>query len=89
MSKLKPIGPRVLIESIAVEKVTSGGIIIPNKALEGERSNKGLVVSVSDEVKNIKVNDTLFYNKYTGAEIELGDKKYIILKVEDIYAIVK
>lgn len=84
---LKPIGQRVLIESIANDKVTAGGIIIPGS--KEEKPNRGKVVSVSDEVKSISVDNTIFYNKYTGAEIELADKKYIILKLEDIYAVVK
>ena len=87
MSKLKPIGKRVLVEAIAVDKVTAGGILLTSK--EDEKSNKGIVVSVSDEINNISVDDTIYFNRHTGAEIALGDKKYIMLKLEDIYAVVK
>ncbi len=87
MRKIKPIGLRVLIESIEDNKTTKSGIILPGA--KDERPNKGIVVSVSNEVKNIEVNDTIFYNKFTGAEITIDEKKYIVLKVEDIYVTVK
>ena len=87
MSKLKPIGKRVLIDAIVADKVTAGGIILNPK--EEEKPNKGIVVSVSDEINNISVDDTIYFNRHTGAEIALGDKKYIMLKLEDIYAVVK
>ncbi len=88
MSKVKSIGKRILIELAAPETVTAGGIIIPESAKD-PKANKGKVVSVGEEVTNIKVNDSVFFNKFTGAEIEHEGYKYLTLKQEDIYAVFK
>ena len=84
---LKALGKKVLIEVSAPETVTAGGIIIPES--KKESSNKGKVVSVGEEVTSIVEGDFIFFNKFTGAEIEFEKFKYLVLKLEDVHAIVK
>lgn len=87
MGKLIAFGKKLLIEVSAPETVTAGGIIIPES--KKESSNKGKVVSVGEEVTSIVEGDFIFFNKFTGAEIEFEKFKYLVLKLEDVHAIVK
>ena len=87
---LKPIDDRVVIElkDDIVEK-NVGGIIIPDTAKD--KPNIGIVVAVGtdkDLQGIIKVNDKVIYAKYSGTEIEMDGKKYLITSKKDVLAIV-
>ena len=87
---LKPIDDRVVIElkDDIVEK-NVGGIIIPDTAKD--KPNIGVVVAVGTEKDLqdiIKVNDKVIYAKYSGTEIEIETKKYLIVSKKDVLAIV-
>jgi len=87
---LKPIDDRVVIElkDDIVEK-SVGGIIIPDTAKD--KPNIGVVVAVGTdkELQSIlKVNDKVIYAKYSGTEIEMEGKKYLITSKKDVLAIV-
>lgn len=85
---IKPLMDRVIIEPIIEEK-TPSGIIIPSTAQE--KSQKGIVISIGngkkDEPITVKVNDLVFYEKYSGSELTIDDKNYIILHEKNIMAI--
>ena len=85
----KPLADRVLIETVAAEEKTASGIFIPDTAKE--KPLKGTVVAVgngkTDEPMTVKVGDTVIYGQYSGTEIKLDDKKYLIMKETDIYGI--
>ena len=81
---IKPIGERVLIEQIEAETKTASGLIIPDSAQE--KPLQAMVVSIGDEVKAVKKGDTVLYAKFTGTEINLDNKKYLMLEVSDILA---
>jgi len=93
MSKLNltPLADRVLVEPAAAEQKTAGGIIIPDTAKE--KPQKGTVVAVGngkkDEPMTVKVGDAVLYGKYSGTEVNVDGKDYLIMKESDIYAIVK
>jgi len=86
--KLKPLADRVIIEPAEAEQKTAGGIIIPDTAKE--KPQKGVVVAVGpgkkDEPMTVKVKDTVLYGKYSGTEISVDGKTYLIIKESDIYA---
>ena len=92
MAKLniKPLADRVIVEPSAAEDKTSGGIIIPDTAKE--KPQKGTVVAVGpgkkEEPLTVKVGDIVLYGKYTGTEITLDDKEYLIMRESDIVAII-
>ena len=92
MAKLniKPLADRVIIEPSAAEDKTAGGIIIPDTAKE--KPQKGTVVAVGpgkkEEPLTVKVGDTVLYGKYSGTEITLGDKEYLIMRESDVVAII-
>ncbi len=86
--KLKPLADRVVIEPAEAEQKTAGGIIIPDTAKE--KPQKGTVVAVGpgkkDEPMTLKVGNTVLYGKYSGTEISIDGKSYLIMKEGDIYA---
>ncbi|WP_297574478.1 co-chaperone GroES [uncultured Campylobacter sp.] len=84
----KPLGKRLLVKREEETKTTASGIIIPDNATK-ERPSSGKVVAVCDECKEIKVNDTVVFEKYAGNEISLNDEKFLVLKCEDILGIIK
>lgn len=85
-TNIKPLGARVLVERAKVEEKTDSGIIIPDSAQE--KQNKGKVVAVGNDVKDVKVGDTVLYGKFNGTEINEGDEAFLILQEEDLLAIV-
>lgn len=89
MSKIQPLHDRVLVEPYPAEEKTASGIIIPDTAKE--KPQKGKVIALGsgkkDEAMTVKVGDTVLYGKYSGTEIEVEHKKYLIMKESDIFAI--
>ena len=86
--KLKPLADRVVVEPAEAEQKTAGGIIIPDTAKE--KTQKGTVVDVGpgtkDEPMTVKKGDTVLYGKYSGTEVSIDGKYYLIMKESDIYA---
>lgn len=85
----KPLGKRVLVEREEESKTTASGIIIPDNASK-ERPSVGKVVAVGcdDECKVVKVGDSVVFGKYSGSEVELDDKKYLVLNLEDVLGVI-
>ncbi|MFT7538879.1 MAG: chaperonin GroES [Lysobacterales bacterium] len=94
--KIKPLGDRVLVEQMEAEEVSRGGILLPDTAKEkpaegkvvavgaGKRADDGTLIPV-----NIKIGDKVIYSKYGGNEISTSDgKEYLVVREDDIYAIV-
>jgi len=93
---LKPLGNRLVVEPLEAEEVTAGGIVLPETAKE--KPQKGVVLSIGpgerdDKGKRIemdvKAGDTVLYAKYAGTEIKVDGKKLLILKENDILAIIE
>jgi len=84
--KFKPDEDRVLVEPAAAEEKTAGGIIIPDTAKE--KPQRGTIVAAGpgkkDEPVLVSVGDTVFYGKYSGTEIQLDGKDYLIMRASDI-----
>ena len=94
--KIQPLHDRVIVKRVEEEETTKGGIIIPDTAKE--KPMEGIVVAVGsgrieDEGKKIplevKKGDRVLFSKYAGTEIKIDDEEHLIMKEEDIIAIVK
>jgi chaperonin GroES len=87
---VKPLADRVLVEPAAAEQRTAGGIIIPDTAKE--KPQKGTVVAIGngkkDEPLTVKVGDQVLYGKYSGTEINIEGKDYLIMRESDILAVI-
>lgn len=90
MKKITPLADRVLVEPAAAEEKTKGGIIIPDTAKE--KPQEGKVISAGkgkkDEPMTVKAGDKILYGKYSGTEINLEGKEYLIMRESDIYAVI-
>ena len=88
--KIKPLADRVLIEPAKAETTTESGIIIPDTAQE--KPQKGTIVAIGsgkiDEPMTVKVGDTVLYGKYSGTELKLDGKDFLIMREADILAII-
>ncbi|WP_099203387.1 co-chaperone GroES [Miniphocaeibacter massiliensis] len=86
---LKPIGERIVVKMVEVEEKTASGIVLPSSAQE--KPQVAEVVAVSEEVKDstIKVGSKVIYSKYSGTEVKLDKEEYIIVKTEDVLAVVE
>lgn len=94
--QLKPLHDRVVIERLdADEQKSSGGIIIPDTAKE--KPQRGKVVAVGDGAFNdkgdrnkpdVKVGDEVLFGKYSGNDIKVDGKEYMIMRENEIFAIV-
>ena len=93
--KMKPLGDRIVLKQVETEEKTKSGIILPDSAKE--KSQEALVVAVGPgkavdgrlTPMQVKEGDKVIYSEYAGTEVELDDKKYIIVGQDDIIAIVE
>ena len=87
--KIKPLADRVLVEPAAAEERTASGLYIPDTAKE--KPQRGKVVAVGngkkDEPMTVKVGDAVLYGKYSGTEINVEGKDYLIMREADIFAV--
>lgn len=94
--KIKPLGDRVLVQPVEEKEVKKGGIIIPDTAKE--KPQEGVVIAVGAGKVNdagnkvamdIKVGDKVLYGKYSGTEIKLDGKEYLIMHQDDVLGILE
>ncbi|RPI36815.1 MAG: co-chaperone GroES [Nitrospiraceae bacterium] len=85
--KFKPLKDRVFVKYSAEAEKTAGGLYIPESAKE--KPQKGVIEAVGSEVKEIKVGDTILFDKYSGSKINIDNNEYLIIKEEDILGIVQ
>lgn len=92
--ELKPLGDKVVIKKIELEEKTVSGIVLPSSAKE--ETNIAEVIAIGREILDddktkdeIKVGDNVLFSKYAGTEVELEREKFIVLKYQDLLAVVK
>jgi chaperonin GroES len=93
--QITPLGDRILVKPLEAEEKTKGGIILPDTAKE--KPQEGRVVAVGkgkvlDDGKvqplEVKPGDKILYGKYSGTEIKLEDEEHLIIREEDVLAII-
>ena len=92
--KVTPLGDRVLVQALDAQEISKSGIIIPDTAKE--RPSEGKVIAVGkgrltdkgERIKNdVSKGDKVLYGKYSGTEVKIDGKEYLILREADILAI--
>jgi len=92
---LKPLGDRVVVKASEAEEQTKSGLFIPDTAKE--KPQKGIVIAVGEGKYredgtrvpvDVKVDDVVIYGKYGGTEVKVDGEDYLILRADDIYAVV-
>ncbi len=87
--KIKPLGKNVLVKMKKQEQKTESGIVLPETASD-ERPQIGEVKAVGESEKiKVKVGDDIIFAKYSGTEVKIDKDEYLILKSEDILAVVE
>jgi chaperonin GroES len=94
--KIQPLGDRIVIEVLEAKEKTKGGIVLPDTAKEKPQEGKVVAVGkgkTTEEGKTVplevKVSDKILYGKYSGTEVNIDEKEYLIIKEEDVLAVVK
>ncbi len=94
--KLRPLHDRIIIKRVEEETTTAGGIVLPGSATE--KPSRGKVIAVGNgkildngQVKalDVKVGDEVLFGKYSGSEVKVGDDEYIVMREDEIMAVVE
>ncbi len=92
--KVKPLGDRVLLESLEVAEQVKGGIVIPDSAKEKPQEYKVVALGTGKTDDNgkkiafdVKIGDLVLTNKYGGTEVKVEEKEYKLVSAEDILAV--
>lgn len=92
---IKPLHDRVVIKRMEEEKVSAGGIVIPDSATE--KPIRGEVIAVGEgklldngQVRKlqVKVGDTVLFGKYSGTEVKVDGTEYLVVREDDLFAII-
>ncbi|HLQ84451.1 MAG TPA: co-chaperone GroES [Pseudogracilibacillus sp.] len=91
---IKPLGDRVVIELVKQEEKTASGIVLPDSAQE--KPQEGLVIAVGSGIIDdgdripleVKEGDKVIYSKYAGTEVKYEGKEYLIIREDDILAVI-
>lgn len=93
--KLTPLGDRVVLKQLVAEETTKSGIVLPGQSKEKPQQAEVIAVGPGGivdgkEVKmEVKVGDQVIYSKYSGTEVKLDEEEYIIVKQNDILAVIE
>lgn len=94
--KLRPLHDRVIVKRLEEERVSAGGIVIPDSA--AEKPSRGKVIAagpgkVNDEGKvrplDVKTGDTILFGKWSGTEVKVDGEELLVMKEEDIQAVIE
>ena len=92
--KLVPLGDRVVLKQLVAEETTKSGIVLPGQSKEKPQQAEvvavgpGGVVDGKEVTMQVKVGDQVIYSKYAGTDVKLDEEEYIVVKQNDISAIV-
>ncbi|MDE6873660.1 MAG: co-chaperone GroES [Lachnospiraceae bacterium] len=93
--KLVPLGDKVVLKQLVAEETTKSGIVLPGQAKEKPQQAEvvavgpGGVVDGKEVTMQVKAGDKVIFSKYSGTEVKLGEEEYIVVKQNDIVAIVE
>lgn len=92
---LKPLGDRVVIELVESEEKTASGIVLPGSAQEKPQEGKVVAVGTGRVLENgervaleVSVGDRIIFSKYSGTEVKYDGTEYLVLRENDILAII-
>jgi chaperonin GroES len=93
---LRPLGDRIIVKATDAEEKTAGGILLPDTAREKPQQGKVIAVGPGKLLDNgktvpmeIKKDDVIYYAKYGGTEVKVGSEEYVILRQDDVLAVVE
>lgn len=94
--KIKPLHDRIVVKAADKEQVSAGGIILPDTAQEKPQRGEVLAVGPGKTLDSgtvastdVKVGDHVYYGKYSGTEVKVEGEEYVILRADDVLAVVE
>lgn len=85
---LLPLGDRLVLKQVVAEETTKSGIVLPGQSKE--KPQEATVIAVGKDVKEeLKEGDTVIYSKYAGNTVKVEEEEFIIVKEEDVLAVLK
>ena len=93
--RLVPLGDKVVLKQLLAEETTKSGIVLPGQAKEKPQQAEviavgpGGFVDGKEVTMQVKVGDKVIYSKYAGTDVKLGEEEFIVVKQNDIVAIVE
>jgi chaperonin GroES len=94
MSNIKPLHDRVVIKRMEEEKLSAGGIVIPDSATEKPIKGEVIAVGTGKMLENgqvrapqVKVGDKVLFGKYSGTEVKLDGVELLVVKEDDLFAV--
>jgi chaperonin GroES len=95
-SILKPIGNRVIVKRLEQEETLKGGIVLPDSAKKKQETAEVIAIGSGKTTKEgkvlpfpVKVGDKVLMDKYSGQEVTVDDEEYVILKADDLIAVIE
>ncbi len=95
MSKISPIGDKILVKRLEAEDVTAGGIVIPDSAKDKPAEGKIISLGAGRQLANgqivdfqVKKNDHVLFSSYAGNEIKIEGEPHLVMTEEEILAVV-
>jgi len=94
--RIQPLGDRVVVQREAAEEVTKGGIVLPDSAKD--KPARGTIVSVGDgrllddgsrSKFQVKVGDRVLFSSYAGEQFKIGDEELLLMREEDVLAVIE
>ena len=95
--KIRPLSDRIVVLACELEKKTAGGIVIPDSAGQ-EKPVEGEVIAIGNGKINtngdliplqVKVGDKVLFGKYSGTNVKLDDKEYLVMREEDVMGVLE
>lgn len=93
---IQPLSDRLVVEAAAKESISAGGIILPDSAQEKPQKGKVIAAGPGKRLDSgqlaalgVSVGDTVLYGKYSGTEVSVDGNDYIILRADDVLAVVE
>ena len=94
--KIRPLHDRVIVKRLEEERVSAGGIVIPDTAAEKPVQGKIMAVGKGKILENgnvraldIKVGDHILFGKYSGTEVKVDGEEYLVMREEDVMAVIE
>lgn len=93
---LKPLGDRIVVKALAAEEKSAGGILLPDSAKEKPQQGEVVAVGPGKQLDNgkvtpidVEVGNVIYYAKYGGTEVKVGADEFVILRQDDVLAVVE
>ncbi|MEW5785479.1 MAG: co-chaperone GroES [Bacillota bacterium] len=93
---LKPLGDRIVVKVLEAEEKTASGIVLPDKAKEKPQEGEVMAVGPGKVLENgtrsemeVKVGDKVIFSRYSGTEVKVKGDEYLLLRQEDVLALVQ